>query len=142
MLTVEVAPGLASWSYGDTTLHGGRHTLDPDAETAAAITAAVAANVLVLIDGDLDDSAVESDKESLRKLKVADAARAELYAERDEELRYVTSEAIAANAVADESDRLEPEALSEQVTQAAADKLAEWEQRMAEAAQTAVEGVI
>ena len=115
---VEVAPGLASWSYGDTTLEGGsRHDVgDADAELAGAVAAAVHAGALVLIDGDLDAGAVESDKESLRKLKVADAARGELYAERDEELRAADAES-------------------------AADKLAEWETRMAEAAQAAVEKV-
>lgn len=133
-MIVELSPGLAQWSYGDTTLHGGRHTIDPDAETAAAITAAVAAGALVLIDGDLDDGAVESDEESLRKLQAADAARAELYAERDRELREVGT--TLREAADDERD---PDELAATVAEAQQDKLAEWDARMAEAAQTAVE---
>ncbi len=121
-MIIELSPGLASWSYGDTTLQGGlRHDLDPDAELGAAVAAAVAAGVLVLIDGELDAGAVESDEESDRK-RVA--------AQRD---------VVEENAALDPDEQLGGDALSERIVMAVEDTRDEWEQRMAEAAQTAVE---
>lgn len=113
-ITFDLA-GASVWCYGDETFPAGRHEVDADPDLAAAIAAAGAAGVLKVIDGQVP--AVEDDEESLAKQEVALAARAGLYEQRDRELAAIGPD--------------DPDA-----REAALD---EWEQRMAEASQEALE---
>lgn len=120
-ITVEVAGGLASWSFEDTTLEAGEpHEIKkPTKKLTEAVAAAVAAGALTLLDGSLPADAVESDVDSLARYEAAAAARAPLYAERDRELYE------ARGSHASDEQR-------EQITSV-------WDDRMAEAAQAALE---
>lgn len=71
-MIVELSPGIASWSYEDTTLTGGvSHSIDADPRLAHAIAGAAAAGTLRIVEGDVPDGAVESDEDSLKKLDEA-----------------------------------------------------------------------
>jgi hypothetical protein len=85
-ITIKPAAGIAAWSFQDLTVAGQRVIEQPDAPLASAVAAAVAAGVLELVDGNVSMASVESDKQSLRKLRVADAARGPLFEQRDAEL--------------------------------------------------------
>lgn len=136
-MIVELSPGIASWAYGELALAGGRHNIDtPGPELAAALAAAAAAGVLKVVDGGVPREAVESDEDSLAKQDIALAARAELIAERDRALAAVSRDVLADEPDLPDEDRVE------RVAAVMHDRQDEWEQRMAAAAQKAVEGAL
>lgn len=110
-LTVRLVPGLSQWAYGDRYVPAGEDCTVPDDD--GAVSAAVAAGVLELLEG--EPTPVESEEDSLAKYELAQGAKADLYAERDAEI-YEASD------VAD-VDRI----------------MSVYEERMAEAAQEALE---
>lgn len=133
-MIVELSPGIASWAYEDTTLAGGTsHNIDADPRLANAIAGAAAAGTLRIIEGDVPADAVESDEDSLKKQDVAMRARTELIGDRDRALA-----AVAQDVLNDEPD-LAPEDRVQRMAQVRQERIEEWEQKMNEAAQKAVE---
>lgn len=136
-IVVEVAEGLAAWSYENTTLAAGaQHEItDVSPGALAALAAAAAAGSLRVVAGDVPADAVESDELSLEKYETAHAARGPLYAERDREIL-----AAPAKVAADNPDLNGDELRDAQA--AAVDLVIErWEPLLDEAAQAALEEV-
>lgn len=90
-VTVELAPGFSVWAGGDDDFRisrGGPVEVDVagNENLLAAITAAEAAGVLIVHDGERLDNVVETQEESERRYQDARDATASLFAERDRRL--------------------------------------------------------
>lgn len=159
LLTLRVAEGLSRWACalpgedivaaldgepltGGRTLvltgGGAHHVRVGSPEVLGIIAAAVAAGSLELVDGDLPP--VEDDEESLARLEIAEIERAALIPERDAALTQTSRDMIAQwrETSPDGSGRLE---LNAALVAAREAGVQEWEGRIAEAAQAAVEEV-